>query len=77
MAGGKDCHPSFVVRILTRVDSWHHKGLLHKQEGLVKNSYECEKKIHFIVVESVEIESDGGGYLGENHKKLERAALIE
>ena len=44
LAGGKDCHPSFVVRILTRVDSWHHKGLLHKQEGLVKNSYECEKK---------------------------------
>ena len=59
------------------MDSWHHKGLLHKQEGLVKNSYGCEKKIHFIVVESVEIESDGGWYLGENHKKLERAALIE
>ena len=77
LAGGKDCHPSFVVRILTRVDSWHHKGLLHKQEGFVKNSYGCEKKNHFIVVESVEIESDGGWYLGENHKKLERAALIE
>ena len=59
------------------MDSWHHKGLLHKKKGLVKNSYGCEKKIHFIVVESVEIESDGGGYLGENHKKLERAALIE
>ena len=38
LAGGKDCPPSIVVRILTRVDSWHHKGLLHKQEGLVKNS---------------------------------------
>ena len=60
------------------MDSWHHKGLLHKQEGLVKNSYGCEKKIHFIIVESLlKIESDGGGYLGENHKKLERAALIE